>query len=101
MGAYLLVLCGLTSAMAVMGGRRRGMALSALRGALGRTLECVGLAVVMLAANVMVGMVVVLGLRAATGHFVSLYPNADLTLLVLSLVQALVLQAWWFRPSPE
>ena len=101
MAAYLLVLCGLTSAMAVMLGRRRGKTLASLKDALGRALECVGLMVVMLAVDVTVGMIVVLTLRALTGRFISLYPNADLTLLVLALVQALVLQAWWLPASRE
>ena len=101
MAAYLLVLCALTSALAATWSRRRGRPLPELRGALARALECVGLAVVMLGVNVVVGMIVVLALRAVTGSFISLYPNADLTLLVLSLVQALVLQAWWLPPARE
>jgi hypothetical protein len=101
MAVYLLVLCALTSAMAVVAGRRRGIPLSSLRAPIGRALECLGLAVVMLAANVTVGMIVVLALRAVTGSFISLYPNADLTLLVLAFVQALVLQAWWLPPPRE
>jgi uncharacterized protein YbjT (DUF2867 family) len=95
--AYLLVLCALTSAAAVFVGRRQGRAVRDLGPALGRALECVGLTVVLLGVNILLGAGIVLLLRAATGRFISLYANTDATLLVLSLVQALVLQNWWRR----
>lgn len=93
---YLLWLCALTSALAVALGRRRGLSLSSLCDAGGRALEGLGLAVVLLLVNVGVGIVLTLGFRAVSGRFLSLYRNADLTLLVLAAVQALVLQAWWW-----
>lgn len=92
---YLLGLCLLTTAVAIWLGRRRGLPRAALFVAVGRVLECVGLAMVLLAVNVIVGMAAVLALRFLTGRFLSLYPNTDITLLVLSLLQALLLQAWW------
>jgi hypothetical protein len=94
-GVYVLVLCGLSSAAAVWLGRRRGLRAAALLDALGHCLECVGLAVVLLAANVALGMAIVLGLRVLSGRFLSLYANADITLLVLSLLQAIALSSWW------
>jgi hypothetical protein len=99
-GFYLLTLCALTTAVALWLGRRRGLALSPLSAAFGRVLECVGLAVLLFAANVLLGMVLVLALRAVTGRFLSLYANTDITLLVLALLQAVLLQAWQETAPP-
>jgi hypothetical protein len=93
-GPYLLGLCALTTAVALWLGRRRGLRLSSLSAAVGRVLECVGLAVLLLAANVMSGMAIVLALRALTGRSLSLYANTDITLVVLSFLQAILLHAW-------
>ena len=62
--------------------------------AVGRALDCVGLGLVFLGLNLAVGGVLVLGLRAATGRFVSLYVLNDGTILLLSLLQGMVAQ-WW------
>ena len=94
-GFYLLLLCALTTAAALWLGRRRGLGSQAFSVAVFRVLECVGLSVLLLAANVMLGMALVLALRAVTGRFLSLYTNTDITLLVLSFLQAILLQAWF------
>lgn len=92
---YLLLLFGLTSVALYVAGTR-GLALrrGALRPALVRMLECVGLAIVLAAMNVAAGFLLVLALRRLTGSFVTLYLNTDATLLALSVLQAIVLQ-WW------
>jgi hypothetical protein len=92
---YPLLIFAMTSAALYLAatsglGARRG----ALRPALSRLLECVGLAVVLAIFNVAVGFLLVLALRRLTGSFVSLYLNTDGTLLALSLLQAIFLQ-WW------
>jgi cellulose synthase/poly-beta-1,6-N-acetylglucosamine synthase-like glycosyltransferase len=94
-GLYLLGLCGLTTAVALWLGQRRGLRASSLSAAFFRVLECVGLAVLLFAANVVSGMAIVLALRALTGRFLSLYANTDITLIVLSFLQAILLQAWF------
>ena len=92
---YLLLLFGMTSAALYLAATRGlGTRRDALRPALGRLLECVGLAIVLAALNLAVGFLLVLALRRLTGSFVSLYLNTDGTLLALSLLQAIVLQ-WW------
>ena len=94
---YVLLPIALTSvvlgavATRVLGARR-----AALRPALGRMVEVIGLALVLAAANLGTGFLVVLALRRLTGTFVSLYMNLDATLLGLSVLQAVVLQ-WWLR----
>ena len=98
---YLLLLFGLTSvALYLVGTRGLALRRGALRPALVRLLECVGLAIVLAVLNVGVGFLLVLALRPLTGSFVTLYLNTDATLLVLSVVQAVVLQ-WWMRDGEE
>jgi hypothetical protein len=57
-------------------------------------LESLGLGVLFLLANLAVGAALILGVRSLTGHFVSIYLISDMTLPILSLVQALVFQRW-------
>ena len=62
--------------------------------AIGDVLEALGLAVVFLLGNVAMGTIAILGLRALTGYFVSIYVVSDVTLPILSLIQALIYQRW-------
>jgi len=92
---YLIALVALTSA-AVVAVARRPLALSAARlpAALRRLLECAGLTLAFYVLNLAVGFAAVLILRRLTGVFLSAYLNADDTLPVLSLFQAVAFQ-WW------
>jgi len=91
----LVLMVGLTSLAAfLVGTRRLGLTAGRLRRAGARTLDCVGLGLVFLLANLLIGAAAILGLRALTGAFVSLYFLNDATLAVLSGLQALVFQ-WW------
>ena len=92
---YLPLLVALTSAAVVAAGARwLRLPRSAIAGALRRAAEWAGLTVMLLAANLAAGFALVLALRRATGAFVSLYLNADLTLLALSALQAAALLGW-------
>jgi len=82
LGAYLIGVRGLRLPRA------------GLRRAAGRALDCIGLGVIFLAANLAIGGVAVLGFRAASGQFVSLYVLNDGTVVLLSLLQGLIAQ-WW------
>ena len=95
-GVFLLSLVALTSAAALAYAARRGRALpvAALRPAVLRALECLGLTAVFFGANLLVGALVSGLVRAATPLFVSLYLSTDVSLLVLSALQALVFQHW-------
>ena len=77
-----------------VGSRRLGLPSARLGHAVGRALDCIGLGLVFLALNLLVGGAVVLGLRLATGRFVSLYVLNDVTVLLVSLLQGLIAQ-WW------
>jgi hypothetical protein len=57
-------------------------------------LEYLGLAVVFLVGNLVVGVALILGLRTFSGQFISVYWLNDISLAVLSLLQALVFQCW-------
>src|SRR6185503_13265701 len=96
---YLIGLVALTSALVWVAGRRLlGLQTSALRPALRRLLEWVGLTVLLYALNLFAGFALVLLLRKLTGSFVSMYINTDVTLVLLSAFQALVFQ-WWRAES--
>lgn len=77
----------------------RGRARRSVRSAVGKTLETIGLAVVFLCLNVGLGLGLVLLARAAVHRFLSFYRNDDVTLVVLSVLQALVFQ-WSREPEP-
>ena len=57
-------------------------------------LDTVGATVLLFAANLALGFVAVLLSRRFTPLYASLYVVSDVSLLVLSLLQAAVLQAW-------
>lgn len=96
---YLIGLVALTSGLAWWAGRRRlGLSPSALRPALLRLLEWIGLTALFYALNLCTGVALVLVLRKLTDSFVSMYINTDTTLGLLSAFQALVFQ-WWRAES--
>jgi hypothetical protein len=93
----ILALVAITSIAAYLVGRRRlDLAPGGLRSAAVRLLECLGLAVLFLLGNQALGVAVIVAARAVTGGFVSLYMVDDVSLVVLSLFQALLF-AWWRR----
>src|SRR5262245_12452421 len=93
----ILALVAITSVAAYWMGRRRlGLAPAGLRPAVTRLLECLGLTVLFLLGNQALGIAAIVVARAVTGGFVSLYLVDDVSLAVLSLLQALLF-AWWRR----
>jgi hypothetical protein len=91
----LLVPVVLTSAGAYLLGRRRGLRPFALRSALGRLCECVGLTVAFVLVNTVTGAALTLLARALSGRFVSLYLVTDSVLLGISALQAVAVRWWW------
>jgi len=90
-----ILVIGLTSAGAYLAGTRCcGLRASELPKAMRDALESLGLAVVFLLGNLAVGTIAILGLRVFTGYFVSIYVVSDVTLPILSLIQALIFQRW-------
>ena len=90
-----IIVVGLTSAGAYLAGTGyRGLRGSDLPNAVRDAMESLGLAVVFLAGNLTVATLTILGLRALTGYFVSIYVVSDVTLPILSLIQALIFQHW-------
>jgi hypothetical protein len=81
-GAYLIALALL------------GRPPSGLRAAVGRMLECLGAALVFMIVNLAVGAAIVLGTRATTGGFISIYLLDDATWVVLSALQGLAWSLW-------
>jgi hypothetical protein len=96
----LVLIVGLTSLGAYLAATRcAGLRRADLRGAVMESLECLGLVVIFFLANFAVGTVLILGLRALTGRFISVYIVNDATLAVLSLLQALVFHRWRARST--
>jgi len=90
-----IIILGLTSAGAYLAGTRLGgLHRRELSRATMDVLGALGLAVVFLLGNLAVGTAAVLGLRAITGQFISVYVVSDATLPILSLVQAMIFHRW-------
>ena len=97
---FLLLLVAFTSVGAVwVGIKAFGLSTSALRHAIGKTLDGIGLTLVFLGVNLTVGGIAILAIRVVTGQFLSLYILTDETLLGLSLLQGLVVLTWWAPSS--
>src|SRR5262245_27091642 len=92
----MLAMVGLTSIGAyLVGVKWLGLETLALRLAVNKMLECVGASLLFPAINVLFAATLILGLRALTRTFVSIYVINDVTWLVLSLLQGLTF--WWWR----
>ena len=99
------VLLALTSGASYwIGSRRLRLRPRALGPAAAHALEAVGATFVFFTANAALSVLVALALRASTTSFLSLHRLPSWTLLVLSMLQALVFQAWresnTSRPPP-
>ena len=96
---FLVVAVAITSAGAYIVGRRIfGLPRAGLPIGLLRMLECLGISAVFFVLDVLVGVVLVLGVRVLTRQFVSLYVMADAVLVPFALLQGLAF--WWWRRTP-
>jgi hypothetical protein len=96
---FPLALVLITSTGAFLLGTRGGrLHAGALRIAAGRALETLGLVLAFFLVNLGLGIALVLVARGLTGAFISLYGDAEWTLLGLSLVQALAFREWRATP---
>ena len=92
---FSLVLVGFTSVGAYLFGTRvAGLSVRAIRKAAGKMFECFGVSLVFFVVNLSAGMIGILVARALTREFVSLYMAADVTVLVLSVLQGHAF-VWW------
>jgi hypothetical protein len=92
---FILIITGLTSVgMFILGIRGLRLSRSGLGLVLGKVCESIGLTLVLFLLNLAVGIFAILTWRSLTGHFVSIYIASDTTVLILSLLQALIFQAW-------
>jgi hypothetical protein len=85
-GVLVLVVVAITSALACALGGRRGV--SRLGAAVVVLVETVGATALFFAANVVIAVMLVLTARRLTPYYMTLYDAADLTLLILSMMQA-------------
>jgi hypothetical protein len=92
---FILIVAGLTSVGSyILGVKGLRLSRSELWLALGKACECVGLTLAFFLLNMVVAMFVILAGRSLSGRFVSIYIASDITLLIVSLLQALTFQAW-------
>lgn len=89
-GALLLVVVAMTSLAAAWVTRARRPV--PLARAVCLTLELVGTAMCFLLGNLVVGLVIILGIRSLTPMFVSVYVLNDMSLVALSALQG----TWFF-----
>ena len=100
---FVLAVVGLTSvgsyAVALKG---LGLSRGAIRRAAGKTLECVGAALVFFLANLAAGVMAIVAGHLLTWRFVSPYLVAERIelFLVFSLLQGLIFQ-WWRETSQK
>lgn len=89
----------LTSAVAYfLATRALGLEAHRLRSAITEALELFGLSIVFLVANLTAGVCLILGARALSGRFLSVYWINDSTLGLMSFLQAIVFHCWRRRP---
>jgi hypothetical protein len=92
---FLLLLTATTSLGAVvLGVRALGLSRGSLKAAGHCALELVGASVVFFVVNLVVGLPVILAVRALTSQFLSVYLLDDLMLVALSTLQGLVFCCW-------
>jgi hypothetical protein len=93
--AAILGLLALSSAALAILARwiRPNRGLVHFRSAVGEAMSFTGLWTVCLAANLLLGVAIVLGVRTLTARFLSVYLLNDITLVVCSAVQAAIVQA--------
>jgi hypothetical protein len=88
----VLAVVTLTSLLSVLAGRRWGV--HRVGAAIVATVEVVGAAMLFFAANLALGAALVLAIRQLTPFYPSLYEVADVAVLALSLLQALIFESW-------
>jgi hypothetical protein len=92
---FVLIMTSLTSVgVYILGVKGLRLSKSELWPAFGKACEYVGLTLVFSLLNLAVGMFAILAMRSLIGRFVSIYIASDITLLIVSLLQALIFQAW-------
>jgi hypothetical protein len=90
--AIVLTAAALTSVVMVVAGRRwgwRGLAAAVLA-----AVELIGATTLFFLANLAVGVVLVLAVRGLTPFYPSLYEVTEIALLLVSLVQAAIVETW-------
>jgi len=96
---FLPLLVAVTSAGAYLIGLRvLGLSRRGLGWAVRQTLELVGLTLVFLIANLVIGLAIILTTRALSMRFVSVYILNDASLVALSAVQGMI-WGWWRRQA--
>ncbi|WP_437311906.1 hypothetical protein [Sorangium sp. So ce388] len=98
---YILAVVAATSGAAYAAGRRLGMRAGLVPASLRRAIRLVGACLLFWGGNIAVGAGVALLVRGLGLGFIWLYVNTDVSVLVLSAVQALVFESWRAQHEQE
>lgn len=98
---YILSIVAATSCAAYAVGRRRGLRAALFPPALLRGIRYVGVCLLFWIGNIAVGAGVALLVRGLGLGFIWLYVNTDVSVLVLSALQALVFESWRLQHEQE
>jgi len=92
----VLSIVAVTTLLAYAVGRKMfGRSARSLAQAWAQLMECVGAFCLFLSVNMVIGVAVILILRATTPRFISMYILDDVMLIILSAVQGLAFRLWW------
>ena len=90
--ALILTIAGLTTLVMGLLGRRWGV--RRFGAGVVTAVELIGATTIFFIANLAVGSLLVLAIRKVTPFYPSLYEVADVALLLISLIQAAVVETW-------
>lgn len=91
----VLALTTVTSVGAYWLGRWNGWPRRAFVLAVARVAECAGVALGFLIANLGLGLATVLVLRSLPLPFVSIYTLDDVSFVIISAIQGMIVHSWW------
>ena len=95
--SYLYLLIATTSvAILLLGTKRLGLPLGALRDACKELSECIGASIIFFAVNLAVGISIIF-LSRVLGQFTGVYVMARPSVVLFSLGQGFLFQMWWRR----
>lgn len=99
---FLPLLLTATSVLGyAVGIRAVGLSRRRLGWAVRQLCELAGLTVVFLAANLAIGLTVILATRALSGRFISVYLLNDMTLVAVSALQGVLFGCWRRSAAPS
>lgn len=93
---FIILIVVITTCVAYLAGSRYlSSSRPSIAEALGNAMEYLGAFVMFFCVNVMLGVALIFLIRSVTPRFVSAYVLQDVTLVILSAIQAVWFLTWW------